>query len=137
MSPDTVLETDTTPSTVALALVNKIGHHYVLTWDGKDWILTTATGRVVPWLVAQSHINDNPLVVAGSPNSPYLVKYTNYRGETGVRFIQPVMLWWGSTTGHPEPQWFLTSIDKERNVSRDFALKDFHEFEESTSALPQ
>lgn len=51
------------------------------------------------------------------------VRYTNYRGETSERVIEPTSLWYGSTEWHPEPQWMLTALDTERDVIRDFALR--------------
>lgn len=51
--------------------------------------------------------------------------YTNWRGETSERTIQPKYVWFGSTEWHPEPQWLLTAFDLEKNAHRDFALKDF------------
>lgn len=52
------------------------------------------------------------------------VSYTNYRGETGTRRISPRSLRFGASEFHPEPQWLLTALDLERDVEREFALKD-------------
>ena len=35
------------------------------------------------------------------------ILYTNYRGETAIRTIFPLEIWYGSTDWHPEPQWLL------------------------------
>lgn len=51
--------------------------------------------------------------------------YTNWRGETSVRTIQPQYIWFGATEWHPDPQWLLTAFDLEKDAERDFALKDF------------
>jgi len=51
--------------------------------------------------------------------------YTNWRGETSVRTITPIRVWFGSTDWHPEPQWLLRAFDHDKNAERDFALKDF------------
>jgi hypothetical protein len=51
--------------------------------------------------------------------------YVNYRGEKAWRRFIPVMLWYGSTPWHPEPQWLLTARDVEKNEMRDFALSGF------------
>lgn len=52
------------------------------------------------------------------------VTYTNYRGETATRKIQPSRLFWGSTEWHPEPQWLLEAWDFGKSAVRVFALKD-------------
>lgn len=51
--------------------------------------------------------------------------YTNWRGETRVRRIVPMTLWWGSTEWHPEPQWLITGLDADTNELRDFSLAHF------------
>ena len=50
--------------------------------------------------------------------------YTNYRGETSIRKIIPLKIWFGKTDWHKEEQWLLDAIDVEKNVERSFALKD-------------
>jgi hypothetical protein len=58
-------------------------------------------------------------------NQPTLsVIYTNYRGETAIRKIQPKSIRFGSTEWHPEPQWLLLALDIEKNADREFALHD-------------
>lgn len=56
------------------------------------------------------------------------ILYTNWRGETTSRTIEPIKIWFGSTQWHKDEQWFITAIDTERNVERDFALKDIKEW---------
>lgn len=56
---------------------------------------------------------------------PATVTYTNWRGETAVRRIVPLRVWFGSTAWHPEPQWILTALDVDKDKERHFALKDF------------
>jgi len=51
--------------------------------------------------------------------------YTNYRGETSEREIEPKELWFGKTEWHPEEQWFIKALDCEKGEMRDFALRDF------------
>lgn len=51
------------------------------------------------------------------------VLYTNHRGETRLRSIRPVNLYWGSNQWHPEPQWLVDGIDTEIDQLRTFALK--------------
>lgn len=52
------------------------------------------------------------------------VRYTNWRGETADRVIEPIRIWWGNTEWHPENQWMLEAKDVEKNAVRDFALRD-------------
>lgn len=62
------------------------------------------------------------MVAIGEPSR---IIYTNYRGETAERTITPKRVWYGISDWHPEPQWFLTAFDHDRNADRDFALSDF------------
>lgn len=55
---------------------------------------------------------------------PHRVTYTNYRGETADRTIVPITIWFGHTEWHPEDQWLLKALDKDKGQVRDFALKD-------------
>jgi predicted DNA-binding transcriptional regulator YafY len=48
--------------------------------------------------------------------------YTNWRGETGLRKVLPVMIMFGSTEFHPEPQWLLVAYDLNRQAQRTFAM---------------
>lgn len=50
--------------------------------------------------------------------------YTNWRGETSQRRILSIKLWFGKTEWHPREQWLLKAQDVDKNVERDFALKD-------------
>lgn len=52
------------------------------------------------------------------------VRYTNHRGETAVRRIQPYLVRYGTSQWHPEPGWLMYAIDLDRNVERGFAMKD-------------
>lgn len=56
---------------------------------------------------------------------PARITYTNYRGETAERTITPKRVWYGISDWHPEPHWFLTAFDHDKNADRDFALRDF------------
>lgn len=73
------------------------------------------------------------MVVIGEPAR---IIYTNYRGETAERSITPKRVWYGISDWHPEPQWFLTAFDHDKNADRDFALTDFGHSQPS-SALEQ
>lgn len=50
--------------------------------------------------------------------------YTNWKGATDLRTVVPNRIWFGVTEYHPEPQWFLTAFDVDKQAERDFALKD-------------
>lgn len=54
--------------------------------------------------------------------------YTNWRGETTERIIEPIKVWFGSTEWHKEKQWLLRALDIEKKAERDFALKDIKEW---------
>lgn len=54
--------------------------------------------------------------------APVEFLYTNWRGETELRQVQPQMLRFGSTYYHPQPQWLLNAIDLRKGEVRDFAL---------------
>lgn len=53
-----------------------------------------------------------------------MLSYTNYRGETGVRNIRPIRIYWGVSDWHPEPGFLLHAWDIDKQDYRDFALKD-------------
>lgn len=52
------------------------------------------------------------------------ILYTNWKGETTERAIQPLELWFGATEYHPEEQWLLRTLDIEKGEERNFATKD-------------
>lgn len=52
------------------------------------------------------------------------ILYTNYRGETAVRTVVPIKIWFGATDWHPEAQWLLDAVDLEKGANRSFAVKD-------------
>lgn len=55
--------------------------------------------------------------------------YKNHRGETSVRLVRPIMLTFGSTPWHPQPQWLLHAFDVNKAVERAFAMKDIKDWE--------
>ena len=57
-------------------------------------------------------------------NEPFVIHYTNWRGEYASRSIVPDFLWYGFTQWHLTPQWFLRALDTDRNAIRDFALAE-------------
>jgi predicted DNA-binding transcriptional regulator YafY len=56
------------------------------------------------------------------------ILYRNYKGETRLRKITPIEVWFGSTEWHPIPQWMLKATDTEKNEIRDFAMADILTF---------
>jgi predicted DNA-binding transcriptional regulator YafY len=52
------------------------------------------------------------------------ILYTNYKGETSLRTIVPIKIWFGSTDWHPSPQWLINAIDIQKEAERSFAMKD-------------
>jgi len=67
--------------------------------------------------------NNLILAIADSPQELEVI-YTNYRGETAKRRIQPLDLFYGMSEWHPGPGYLLRAIDLDRGVEREFALKD-------------
>lgn len=59
-------------------------------------------------------------------DQPVKVRYTNWKGQTSLRTIEPIKLFWGSTEYHPEEQWLLKCWDVEKGAERTFAMKDIH-----------
>jgi predicted DNA-binding transcriptional regulator YafY len=57
--------------------------------------------------------------------------YKNYRGETSVRLVRPIMVSFGTTGFHSEPQWLLHGWDLNKDAERTFAMKDIKDWEPS------
>lgn len=56
------------------------------------------------------------------------ILYTNHRGETSVRRLVPIRIWFGKTEWHPEEQWLLEGFDLDRQAARSYALKEIRAF---------
>jgi predicted DNA-binding transcriptional regulator YafY len=56
------------------------------------------------------------------------IRYTNYRGEVGVRRIIPGEMRFAANEWHPAPQWLLDAFDLDKEAVRSFAVKDIHEW---------
>jgi predicted DNA-binding transcriptional regulator YafY len=54
------------------------------------------------------------------------VVYTNWKGETSIRHIAPIEIFFGSNEWHTEEQWLLLALDVDKGAERTFALKDIH-----------
>ncbi len=50
--------------------------------------------------------------------------YTNHRGETSVRRLVPIRIYFGKTEWHPADQWLLEAYDFDRAATRSYALKE-------------
>lgn len=57
------------------------------------------------------------------------IDYTNYKNIRTTRLIIPLNIDFRANDFHPEPQWLITGIDVDRNVTRSFAMKDIHSWE--------
>jgi hypothetical protein len=55
---------------------------------------------------------------------PFETLYTNWRGETRLRKLEPINVRFGATAWHPEPQWLMLARDLETDEHKEFALKD-------------
>lgn len=63
--------------------------------------------------------------MALAPEDPPIdVVYKNHRGETAVRSIIPLRVFYGQTDFHREPQWLLHCYDVDREAERTYALQD-------------
>jgi predicted DNA-binding transcriptional regulator YafY len=60
------------------------------------------------------------------PDQVIIIDYTNWKGERRRRTILPRELWYGTTSYHTTPQWFIRAVDLEKTAVRDFALRDIH-----------
>ena len=57
------------------------------------------------------------------------ILYTNWKGETSTRRIEPLFIHYGSNEWHPESQWLLRAFDVDKKAERDFAVKDIAKWE--------
>lgn len=63
-------------------------------------------------------------MVTLNPEKIVTIRYTNYRGETGIRRIIPIEIRFIATQWHPEAQWVMEAYDVEKGGQRSFAIKD-------------
>lgn len=54
--------------------------------------------------------------------------YKNWKGETKVRTVQPIEIWFGSTEYHEGEQWFMKVYDLDKNDYRDYAVNDIEKW---------
>ena len=58
--------------------------------------------------------------------------YVNYKGEKAHRRVQFERVRFGASPWHQEPQWLMQAFDLDRNVEREFALRDMTNMKEIT-----
>lgn len=56
--------------------------------------------------------------------TPIAMLYTNHRGEISIRNVTPILIDFGSSEWHPDPQWLMSAYDNDKRVHREFAVKD-------------
>jgi hypothetical protein len=54
------------------------------------------------------------------------IDYTNYRGERALRRVILGSVKFTSNEWYPEKQWLITAFDIDRNLWRDFAMRNIH-----------
>jgi len=52
------------------------------------------------------------------------ILYKNYKGKIGVRHVEPIDWFWGSSQYHLKPQWLLKAFDFDKQEERTFAVQD-------------
>jgi hypothetical protein len=57
-----------------------------------------------------------------------MLDYTNYRGVRDFYVVKVVRYWFGSTIWHPPEQQLMRAVVVDKDASRDFAVKDIHEW---------
>ena len=59
---------------------------------------------------------------------PLRFEYKNWQGQTAIRTVMPIGVWYGKTEFHPEEQYFLKAMDVDKGEERNFAVKDIIRF---------
>jgi len=59
---------------------------------------------------------------------PLRFEYKNWQGQTAVRTVMPIEVWYGKTEFHPDKQWFLRAMDVDKAEERNFAVRDIIKF---------
>lgn len=60
-----------------------------------------------------------------------VIEYTNWKGETRKRPVEPMNIWYGRTQWHPDNGWLLTAVDLEDGTIKDFAMAGIRLWEEA------
>lgn len=69
-------------------------------------------------------LNALKMETVDAPVKELQFEYKNWRGETSLRTVLPIEIWYGKTEWHPQEQWFMKAIDANKGEERDFALTD-------------
>lgn len=72
-------------------------------------------------------VPDDPFTMPMQPDEVRIL-YTNYRGETSWRRINPQQCHYGSNDWHPQAQWLLHAWDVEKQKYLTFALLGIHQW---------
>jgi predicted DNA-binding transcriptional regulator YafY len=70
------------------------------------------------------HFGSERMTMTDPNPTPIQFSYKNWRGETSMRTVLPIKIWWGKTDWHPHDQWLLKAFDMDKEQERDFALTD-------------
>lgn len=71
-----------------------------------------------------------------TPNQEVTILYTNWRGETAMRHIQPLRVAFENNEWHPKSQWLLYAIDIDKGAERTFAIEKIHLWRSADKGLP-
>lgn len=62
-------------------------------------------------------------------NKAVQVEYTNHEGKRRLRTIVPLEHWFGTSEPyHPEPGWYMTAYDLDREAIRFYAMSGVHQW---------
>ncbi len=83
----------------------------------------------------QAHVRSQLNYISNAASLVLLAKlatviYTNWKGETGVRRILPIRLYYGKSEFHAGCQWLLEVMDVGRGKRRTFAVNEISMWDE-------
>ena len=81
--------------------------------------------NVAKWASIERQIREAE-VVGSDGSRAFTAVYTNWKGETRVRSLEVLRIWWGRTKWHPTEGWLVTAIDLESGEQRDFSWEGFN-----------
>lgn len=61
-------------------------------------------------------------------NKEIQMLYKNHCGETAVRRLIPIKIYFGYTGWHPDEQWLLEAYDVGKGANRTYALREIRAF---------
>lgn len=74
--------------------------------------------HIVKWECEKEYKEQNPLIF----------EYKNWKGEIGIRTVQPMEIRFGATDFHQDNQWLLVAYDVDKKDERTFAMNDIIKF---------